>query len=565
MLKAKTRRSAPGRHNLPSPDSHSAGALVSEAIELVARGERAGAAELYRQAIRIDSRRPAAWLGLGLEFAEKGDATEAYRCYLRALAEADKILKRIPGDRPSHIARSMAHIALYRPAEAIESARLALDIAPERKLHSDMFFLMNFLPETTPESHYAEVCRWYALHGAPVAHPVWPHLNVADPARRLKVGYVSADFYDHAIMKFLPPVLEFHDRSQFAVTLYSVGKKTDWCTDVLRKLAGNFVSCGESGAALEERVRADEIDILVDLAGHTLPLECLLVFTRKPAPVEVSWLGLLSSTGLPAMDYFLGNAEMPCPGTEHCFSETVYRLPRAHACYRPTVDVPVAPSPFLERGYVTFGSFNNPAKIGRDVVKLWAKILRRVPRSRILLKYRAMDTEVMHSRYRSWFSKEGIARDRVQFAGASPTNEYLQAYGQIDIALDPFPYQGGSTTLDTLLMGVPMVALAGRMPVQRSSSSILKPIGLDEMVTETPEQYVKAAVFLAGIVGKIPDIRNNVRKAFRASPVMDEKGFTRDLEAAFRDMWRMWCERQPPRSAEPALELVTADSCPAGP
>jgi predicted O-linked N-acetylglucosamine transferase (SPINDLY family) len=484
---------------------------------------------------------------------EKNDTAEAYRCYLRAANEAERILRDFPLDRASHVTRSMAYTVLYRPAEAVESARRALEIAPDRKLHSDMFFLMNFLPETTPEEHYAEACRWYSLYGAPVSQPPWPHTNVADPERRLKVGYVSADLYDHAIMKFLPPVLELHDRSKFDVTLYSVGKRTDHCTEALRKLAGNFVSCPESPQMLEERVRADGIDILIDLAGHTLPTECLLVFTRKPAPVQVSWLGLLSTTGLPQMDYYLGNREMPCPETGHCFSETVYRLPHATACYRTTADVPVAPSPCLERGYITFGSFNNPAKIGHNVVKLWAEIMRAVPHSRLLLKYRAMETEVMSGRYHGWFSKEGIARERVELAGATPVKDYLATYGQIDIALDPFPYQGGSTTLDALLMGVPMVALAGRLAVQRSTSSILKSMGLDDMVVDSPEQYVKGAVFLAGIVGKIPDIRKNVRKAFLASPFTDEAGFTRDLEAAFRDMWRIWCRKRPLVGLPPAL------------
>jgi predicted O-linked N-acetylglucosamine transferase (SPINDLY family) len=524
-----------------------------EAAVMVTKGERARAAELFRQAIHIDPHLAVGWLGLGIEFAEKNDLTEAFRYYLRAAAEADRALRNNPGDRAAHVTRSMAYTVMYRPAEAVESARRALEIASDRKLHSDMFFLMNFLPETTPEEHYAEACRWYSLHAAPVAQPAWPLTNVPDPERRLKVGYVSADLYDHAVMKFLPPVLEHRDRSEFDVTLYSVGKKSDWCTDILRKLVPNFVVCGDSGTTLEERVRADEIDILVDLAGHTLPLNCLLVFARKPAPVQVSWLGLLSTTGLPQMDYYLGNREMPCPGTDHCFSETVYRLPGATACFRTGVDIPVAPSPSLERGYITFGSFNNPAKIGRNVVKVWAEIMRAVPHSRILLKYRSLETEVMSDRFHGWFAKEGIARERVELAGPTPVKDYLACYGQIDIALDPFPYQGGSTTLDALLMGVPMVALAGRLAVQRSTSSILKSMGLDDMVVDSPEQYVKGAVFLAGIVNKIPDIRKNVRKAFLASPFMDEAGFTRDLEAAFRDMWRTWCRKRPVVGLPPAL------------
>jgi predicted O-linked N-acetylglucosamine transferase (SPINDLY family) len=448
----------------------------------------------------------------------------------------------------------MTQVILFRPEEAVRSLRRALDLEPDPKLHRELLFLMNYLPETTPEALYAEACRWYSLHAAHLAQPPQPFRNVADPDRRIRIGYVSPDLYEHPVMKFVPPILEYHDHSQFAVTLYSVGRKTDDRTAQLLELVENFVPCAESGAALEERVRADEIDILIDLAGHTMPLEYFLAFARKPAPIQVSWLGLLSTTGLPQMDYYLGDREMPCPGTEHCFSETLYRLPRSTACYRLTVDVPLAPSPCLERGYITFGSFNNPNKIGRDVIRVWAAVLRSVPHSRIVLKFWAMDTEALRDRYLAWFCREGISPDRVQFEGPASTGAYLAAYGQIDIALDPFPYQGGSTTLDTLLMGVPIVAMAGRLAVQRGASSILKSIGLGDMVTDSPEQYVKAAVFLAGIVGKIPDIRKNVRKAFETSGFRDEPGFTRDLEAAYRDMWRTWCRKQAATGPAPARQ-----------
>ena len=252
------------------------------------------------------------------------------------------------------------------------------------------------------------------------------------------------------------------------------------------------------------------------------------------------------------MDYYLGNADMPCPGTEHCFSETVYRLPRAPYCFRVPADVRVAPAPCLERGYITFGAFLNPAKIGPGVVQVWAAILRNVPHSRILFKYQAMDTELMRDRFQGWFSKEGISRERVEFQDKSLLGEYLASYGQMDIALDPFPYQGGSTTLDSLWMGLPMVAMNGRLAVGRSTTSILKAVGLPDTIADSPEQYVKAAVFLAGIVGEIPNMRGNIRKALQSSPFMDETGFTRDLEAAYRDMWRIWCRKQPGVSAAPA-------------
>ena len=555
MPKAKTGRAVPGRHNAPVPDLDAATRLGVEAGALAERGERDRAQELYRQALRIDPHLALAWLGLGMEFLEKNDYAQGHRCLLRAVAEADRKLREFPADRSSHMARSLAQKALICHAEAVRSTRHALALAPDRSTHGSLIFQMNFLPETTPETLFAEACRWNDLYAAPLAREARPHPNTADPGRRLRIGYVSPDLYAHTVARYLLPVFEFHDRSQFAVTVYSVGRKTDKVTDSLRALAERFVPCPESGAALEERIRADEIDILVDLAGHTMPVEFFLVFARKPAPIQVSWLGVLATTGLRTMDYYLGNADMPCPGTEHCFSETVYRLPRAPYCFRVPADVPVAPAPCLERGYITFGAFLNPAKIGPGVVQVWAAILRNVPHSRILFKYQAMDTELMRDRFQGWFSKEGIARERVHFQDRSLLSDYLASYGQMDIALDSFPYQGGSTTLDTLWMGVPTVALTGRTAVQRSSVWILKSAGLaDTMVVDSPHQYVKAAEHLAGIVGKLPDLRHNIRQAIKSSPAMDEPGFTRELEAAYRDMWRTWCRKQTPVSGPPAPE-----------
>ena len=266
-----------------------------------------------------------------------------------------------------------------------------------------------------------------------------------------------------------------------------------------------------------------------------------LAFALKPAPVQVSWLGVLSTTGMSTMDYFLGDAQIPCPGTEHLFTETIYRLPRSVGCYRPTANVPVAPAPSLESGYITFGCCNNQQKINRDVVKLWAAILHLVPQSRILLKWQGMEAESRQERMRQWFLEDGIPAERLLFAGSSTTTKYLEEYGRIDVALDPFPYNGGSTTLDALWMGVPVVTLAGRLPVQCTGASILTAVGLPDLIARTPEQYLKIALYLAEVVSKTPDLRQEIRRALVSSPFMDEIGLVRDVENAYREMWHTWC------------------------
>ncbi len=458
-----------------------------------------------------------------------------------AVAAADRSLAADAANLLANAIRALACASLGRAEEAVEGFRRAVDIAPDARFHSSLLVGMNFAASTTPESLYAEARRWNQLYAAPLAGHIRPHTNSPDADRRLRIGYVSPDLVNHAIMKFLPPVLEHHDRAGFEVFVYAVGARQDQITDRVRPAADHFIEFRGTAAELAAGVRADRIDILVDLAGHTMDPEMLLAFAWKPAPVQVSWMGTEATTGLSTMDYFLGDTHMPCPSTEHLFSETVYRLPRPRYCYRPLAEVPLAPAPCRERGSVTFGCFNSPRKITREVVGLWAEILRAVPGSQLLLKYTGMERVAVQERFRDWFARAGIPPERLRFAGPSPVVEYMAAYGDVDIALDPFPHNGDTTTLDTLYMGVPVVTLSGRLGVQRDGATILSAMGLADMVTETPERYREAAVFLAGIVPQIPDLRGNVRRALKGSPLMDEAGTVRAVEEAFRDMWRTWC------------------------
>jgi predicted O-linked N-acetylglucosamine transferase (SPINDLY family) len=470
---------------------------------------------------------------LALRYSKQGD-------WSGALQASDRAIRTDPNCFHAHIMRADSCSALCRPAEACESRRRALQIQPHPEPHSHLVFEMNFLAGMTPEQVYAEACRWNSLYAAPLAGFIQPHANAPDPERRIKIGYVSPDLCNHAVMRFFPPVIERHDRSHFEVFVYAVGSKSDETTERFRRNIDNYVSMPGVGGEFAERARADGIDILVDLAGHTMGPP-YLGFALKPAPVQVSWLGLACTTGLSTMDYFLGDGHLPCPGTEHLFSEKVWRLERPCFCYRPLAEVPVAPSPCRERGYITFGSFNNPRKITREVVKLWSAILHVVPQSLLLLKYRSFEMETVRDQYQRWFVEDGIAPERIGLAGASLPMDYLKAFGEIDIALDPFPYGGGTTTLDALWMGVPVVTLAGRLAVQMSGAHELAPMGLSDLITHTVEEYMQAALFLTETVPKTPELRRNVRQALRSSPIMDEIGLVRSLEDAYREMWRTWC------------------------
>jgi len=519
------------------------------AENLLILGNRSCALQAYEQGIRLVKEAlqldPSLKIQTGITVAQ---AEYLLGNWENAIQAANEVLEADPNNLAALRVRFHCWFCLAWVPEEVADSRRYIEIQPDMERHSRLLFTINYLAETTPEAVYEESLAWSKIYAEPVeAADMLPHKNTPDPGRRLKIGYISPDLRMHAIMKLVPAVFEKHDQENFEIFAYSVDTVPDDFTEYARRTSQNFVDLPLCRKAIAERVRADGIDILVDLAGHTMKTDAYLAFAMKPAPIQVSWLGALSTTGLKSMDYFLGDAHMPCPGTEHLFSETVYRLPRTVCCYRPPGDPGVGIPPYFANGYITFGSFNDPRKITPDVAKVWAILLHLHPDAKLMLKYQSLEKEIAQRHILQWFAEYGIATERILFEGRSEALEYLGRYGAIDIALDPFPYNGGTTTLDTLWMGVPIVSLSGRLAVNSGGASLLSAVGLP--VAQTVDEYVAIANQLVQRMPATPNIRKQLREAMQKSELMDEVGMVRALEDAYREMWRTWCATQ--ASAEP--------------
>ena len=323
---------------------------------------------------------------------------------------------------------------------------------------------------------------------------------------------------------------------------YSDVRAPDALTAQLEALADEWCVCvGLSDRQLAERIRGDRIDILVDLSLHTAGNR-LLVFARKPAPVQVTMLGLPSTTGLDTIDYRLTDPWFDPPGArDDDYSEQSIRLPRTCWCYQPPEDAPaVTPLPSLKTGFITFGCLNQFAKVSSGALQLWVRVLQAVPGAHLVLQ---AQPGAHRDHVRALFAEAGIAPERLAFDGKVPLNDYLARYQDIDLCLDPFPYTGGVTTMDALWMGVPVITLSGRTGVGRSGVSILTNVGLPELIAQTPDQYVDCAVALAGNRDRLSELRGGLRRRMQASPLMNGSQYAADVEAAFRLAWRTWCNR----------------------
>jgi predicted O-linked N-acetylglucosamine transferase (SPINDLY family) len=387
---------------------------------------------------------------------------------------------------------------------------------------------------------YEEHRRWNQQHAEPLRKFIQPHTNNRESERPLRIGYVSPDFRDHPVGRFLLPLLAAHDPNNFAVFCYAEVHHPDRLTDLLHRHAKqwrNTVGLTDERAA--ELIREDQIDILVDLTMH-MARNRLLLFARKPAPVQATYLAYCSTTGLNTIDYRLTDPHHDPPGVNDAYySETSIRLPETYWCYSSVEQSPqVSLPPALGTGDVTFGCLNNFCKVSPEALDVWIQLLGATPKSRLILHAH----EGSH-RQRVWDSlqHQGIDPHRLRFVGMLPFYEYFNMYEQIDIGLDPFPYNGGTTTCDALWMGVPVVTLSGRTGVGRGGVSVLRNVGLTELIGETPEQYVRIATGLAGDLPRLAELRRTLRSRMQASPLMDAPRFARNIEAAYRQMWRNWC------------------------
>lgn len=425
-----------------------------------------------------------------------------------------------------------------RIQEALELCRTRRERAPHAAgYESTELFTLNFVDTVSAEEVFARHKAFGERLEKAVAPRFLPFRRDLDPQRRLRIGYVAGEFYLHPVARFMIPLIEQHDRSRFAVHCYSVGtiadsftRRVEAATEVWRDAKSM------TDSELADLVNRDCIDILVDLSGHS-GASRLAVFAERPAPVQATWLGNLNTTGLTRMQYRISDAVCDPPGlTERLHTEELMRLPHTQWCYRPFVAVEVG-NAGREAG-VTFGSFTQIAKLTPPTRLLWSRILREVPDARLLVA--GVPEDGLREELLDALARDGVDRSRIALLPFMSLQDYMRAFNEVDIALDPAPYSGGTTTCDALWMGVPVLTLPGVRPASRSAASILTALGLEDWIAASPEDYVRRAVRFAsgGVVGAL---RRTLRERMRASPLMQEARFARDIEQAYRTMWHRWC------------------------
>ena len=435
---------------------------------------------------------------------------------------------------------------LGRAAEALPHYARVAELVAEPHAASSVLGVLNYDPHATPD----EIVQAHRAWGTQaVEHAAGTALPPRTPSRgRVRVGYVSPDFNRHPVTYLFAPTLEHHDRSRFEIFCYDNLGRADAVTERLRRASEHWADVSAlDDASFGAAVRRDGVDILVDLAGHTTHSR-VRAFAMKPAPIQVSWLGYFNTTGLPTMDYFVSDAHSSPPGHERLFVEALVRLPHTRFCYEPPAFAPgVAALPALKTGCVTFGCFNNLSKVSDRVMALWSRVLDAVPGSRLKIVAVGLHDAQNAEHVRGRFAAHGVRGDRLELGRFLPHDELLTAYSGIDVALDPFPFAGGLTSLEALWMGVPVVTLETAMLAGRQTLCFLRNVGLDHLVATDEDAYVAAAASHARDVEGLAALRAGLRERKRASPLMDAAGFTRELEAAYERL--VW---------SPGLELWTS-------
>ena len=501
---------------------------------LMAQGHWDEAVAAYRKAIALKPDYALAHGNLGGVLGKMGRLDEAVVACRQAI-----VLE--PGHPDAYVNLGTALVERGQIDEAIAAYRQALAYKPDyAEAHSSLILAQHFHPGCDARVIASEQRRWSRRHADPLMRCNRPHPNSREPERRLRVGYVSPDFRDHAVGWQILPLLREHDRRQFHITAYASVAQPDAVTERLRACTHRWRDISAmSDEEAARQVRRDRIDILVDLALHTAGNR-LLLFARKPAPIQVTFAGYPGATGLRAIDYRLTDPYLEPPELsprDDSYFERPMHLSHSFWTYESAAndDVPINTLPALASGSVTFGCLGNFCKVNEQVLRLWSRVLRSVPGSRLLLL-----TPEGEARQRALAAlrRHRVAASRVEFVGRQPRLDYLRTYHRIDVALDTLPYNGHVTSLDALWMGVPVVTLTGKRAVSRAGWSHVSNLGLANLACRSEEHFVQAALGLVKNLPRLSGLRTTLRERMRSSPLMDAPRFARDVEAAYRRMWQ---------------------------
>jgi len=527
------------------------------------------AIEAYRRALALKPNLPQTLNNLGTTFRTIGQDDKALLCFRQCLLvhpeftvaranlaallgetghfdEAIGLCRQILSEHPDlatiHNSLGNALRDIGQIAEAIASYENAVRIDPGyTTADSNRVYAINFSPAHNSTEIYRELNRWNDRHAEPLREFIQPHTNDRDPDRRLRIGYVSPDFRSHVIGRNLLPLFRHHDRRSFEIICYAHVRRSDAMTKYFQQMADGWHNIGGlSDEQVAQQVRQDRIDILVDLTMH-MSLNRLLVFARKPAPVQVTFVGYPGSTGLKTIDHRLTDPYLDPPGMdESIYSERSVRLPDTFWCYDPMEnrDIPANSLPAPEAGFVTFGCLNSFSKVNEQTLRLWGELLKTVDRSRLLI---LCPEGSARQSVLAILQGQGIDPDRIELFARLPLAEYFTIYHRIDIGLDTLPYNGHTTSLDSFWMGVPVITLVGKTVVGRAGLSQLTNLGLTELIAHTPQQFVQIASELAADLPRLAELRRSLRARIQGSPLMDDRSFARNIEEAYRTMWTSWC------------------------
>jgi len=555
-----------------SPNFASAHANRGVALTSLGRADEALAS--FRKALELDPDHVHGNFALGNALDGRGDLAGAEACYRRALAgapghlEARSNLGRVlrMQDQLDEAVETLAQALAARPdmadlhyhygvalqqsgnlEDAMGRYRRTLDLRPDAiGAHGNVLLGLNYLAGASGEQLLEEHRAFDVQHTLPLAPAGRAYPNARTTERRLRIGYVSGDFHSHPVGYYLIGPLEAHDKSAFEVFCYSNDSAEDLVTARIAGATDHWRSIVNlSDEQAEDLIQHDQIDILVDLSGHTDKNRPRL-FGMRPAPVQVSWLGYPGTTGMSAIDYLVMDPSTAPPGAEAWVSESLVRLPHGRFCYSPPPFTPDVATPPPRP--VVFGSFNNIVKLRPEVLRLWARVLDAVPGSRLLVKWKGLDQPGVRARLGEAFAAAGVGPDRLELRAGSHHGAMLAEYADVDIALDPFPFCGGLTSSEALWMGVPVVTLPQDRIASRQTLAFLHELGLDDLAAASEDDYVRIAAGLAADPERRAELRQTLRPMMAASPMNDPKVLMRSLEAAYRQMWRRWSAELPPEA-----------------